>query len=128
MVIEGGDDVPPRQQFHEAKTCDVAVAALEIAVIVFDAGAVDEAEGGKIIRTYLLEVEIAAPRLVGIIDRNAERVVIALRVGKAALVIEIRPQNVAGREVRIEELEIRARDRVPAFSRRIAVGEHHAEL
>jgi hypothetical protein len=33
MIVEGGDDVPPRQQFHEAKTRDCGRGA-EIAVMV----------------------------------------------------------------------------------------------
>ena len=85
-------------------------------------------QNARTITTGKRNSEIAAPRLIGIIDREAKRIVIALGVGKTALVKDIGPQHFAGRKVRIEELEIGAGDRVPAESRRIAIGEDKAEF
>src|SRR5258705_13217634 len=107
-VVEPSNDVEDRLEFDETQSRNVAPTVHQIAVITADSGAVDETERRKEIRADLLEVETSAPWFVGVIQRDAECVVVAFGVGEAALVIEIRAKHFARQQIRIEILEIRA--------------------
>jgi len=72
----------------------------------------DEPSAGRKFAADLFEHKITAPGLVGKIERERNRIVIAGRAGETSLVIKIGLEDLVAEKIRIAVLEIDARNRV----------------
>src|SRR5882762_3753893 len=96
--------------------------------ILPDRGAVDEAKRRREIPAKLLDKEIAGPGLVGKVERQRRRIVVACRAREALHVIGVRLEDLVAEDVRIAILKVSAGDRICGQPGGIAVGEDETDL
>jgi hypothetical protein len=130
VVLQVGREVVPRSHFppaHEGLARERLVPD-NVAIVVADAGSVHEAEGGIVVGPNFLEGVPEGQGFVREAQRGAKGVVVAVHVGEAALVVEVRLQRVAIEPRRVAVLEVGACDGVLAAAGRVAIREHDADL
>src|SRR5262245_33585194 len=99
----------------------------EGAVVKLDSRPVHETERGIEILADDFVGQVAIPRLVGEVETDAVGMVVADGIGKAALIIEVRRHGLAGNELGVAKLEVRARDSVAREAGGIAIGEDESD-